>query len=110
MSLVRFGLVCSAAEGFHTKALCNLLLSNAACVGAEGFFIGAAKHGFSEGAAKLCFSLMCSKLLGKLHFQGFLFVASYWGNRVEFLARILGRLLLQQALRKLLGKFHNQGF
>ena len=46
------------------------------------FLEGAAKRVFLEGAAQLCFSLICSKLLGKLHFQGFLFAASYWGSPI----------------------------
>ena len=71
---------------------------------AEGFcFVeGAAKRGFLEGAAKPCFSLICRKLLGKFHFQGFLFAASSRGS-CNF-----GGLLLQQAPRKLSGKSHLQ--
>ena len=63
-----------------------------------GFVEGAAKRGFLEGAAKPCFSLICRKLLGKFHFQGFLFAASSRGS-CNF-----GGLLLQQAPRKLSGK------
>ena len=39
----------------------------------------------------------------RLHLQGFLFAASYWGSP------IFGHLLVQQAVMKLLGKFHFQG-
>ena len=68
-----------------------------------GFFLeDAAKRVFLEGAAKLCFSLICGKLLGKFHFQSFLFAASSRGN-CNF-----GGLLLQQAPRKLSGKSHLQ--
>ena len=67
-----------------------------------GFVEGAAKRGFLEGAAKPCFSLICRKLLGKFHFQGFLFAASSRGS-CNF-----GGLLLQQAPRKLSGTPHLQ--
>ena len=69
-----------------------------------GFFLeGSAKRVFVKGAAKLCFSLICGKLLGKCHFQGFVFAASYRGNCN------LGGFYLQQAFRKLSGKYHLQG-
>ena len=46
-----------------------------------GFFLeGLAKPFLLEGLAKLCFSLICGKLLGKCHFQGCVFAASYRGN------------------------------
>ena len=64
---------------------------------------GSAKRVFVKGAAKLCFSLICGKLLGKCHFQGFVFAASYRGN-CNF-----GGFYLQQAFRKLSGKYHLQG-
>ena len=39
---------------------------------AEGFFFqGVANLFVFQGVAKLCFGLICSKLLGKFHFQGF---------------------------------------
>ena len=56
---------------------------------------GSAKRVFLKGAAKLCFSLICGKLLGKCHFQGFVFAASYRGNCN------LGGFYLLQAFRKL---------
>ena len=62
------------------------------------FLEGSAKRVFLKGAAKLCFSLICGKLLGKCHFQGFVFAASYRGN-CNF-----GGFYLQQAFRKLSGK------
>ena len=69
----------------------------------QGFFLeGSAKRDFLKGAAKLCFSLICGKLLGKCHFQGFVFAASYRGN-CNF-----GGFYLQQAFRKLSGKSHLQ--
>ena len=64
---------------------------------------GSAKRVFLKGAAKLCFSLICGKLLGKCHFQGFLFAASYRGN-CNF-----GGFYWQQAFRKLSGTYHLQG-
>ena len=67
------------------------------------FLEGSAKRVFLKGAAKLCFSLICGKLLGKCHFQGFVFAASYRGN-CNF-----GGFYLQQAFRKLSGKYHLQG-
>ena len=66
------------------------------------FLEGSAKRVFLKGAAKLCFSLICGKLLGKCHFQDFVFAASYRGN-CNF-----GGFYLQQAFRKLSGKSHLQ--
>ena len=71
--------------------------------GWRSFFLqGSAKRVFLKGAAKLCFSLICGKLLGKCHFQGFVFAASYRGN-CNF-----GAFYLQQPFGKLSGKSHLQ--
>ena len=93
------------ASGSHPRLLAAFRLVLASRrQGVAGFFFveGSAKHVFLKGAAKLCFSLICGKLLGKCHFQNFVFAASYSVN-CNF-----GGFYLQQAFRKLSGKSHLQ--